>query len=387
MNNYGGSGEFQTMTDMNKMRCYLLIFIAILCYISISCYNNTSTEKVDGDKSVVTHDSIFPDSVVRRELSVAMVGDIMPGTTYPTNRLPKDGGRHLFDDVDSLLKSSDIALGNLEGVFCVGGTSTNIGNPTGYSFRIPPSYASLFLDAGFDFLNLANNHLRDFGPYGYEMTMHILDSIGMPYAGLKGYRKYSLIKRNGLKVGICAFGQNEYCYQHFCDSALMLSILKELRPMCDIMIVSVHGGAEGEKAAHLPYDMEYYVGERRGMLRNFAHMCIDMGADLIWGHGPHVPRAVELYKGRFIAYSLGNFCSPFGLGIKGRCGHAPLIRVRLSKDGSFIDGRIHSFQQISGDGPKLDINNKAAKDIEELTNSDILDSHLKISINGLITII
>lgn len=323
-----------------------------------------------------------PAAVHHDTLSFAMVGDIMPGTTYPSPRLPKENGHLLFRHCDSLLQSADVALGNLEGVMCVGGTSTNIGNPTGYSFRIPPEYASIFPEAGFDYLNLANNHLRDFGPYGYELTMHILDSIQMPYSGIKGGKKYSIIERRGLKIGICSFGQNEYCYQHTIDSVIYNSILRELRPLCDIMVVSIHGGAEGAKAAHLPYDQEYYVGEKRGKLREFAHHCIDMGADLIHGHGPHVPRAVELYHGKFIAYSLGNFCTPFGLNIKGMCGHAPLITIRMTEDGKFIDGQIHSFVQVYGDGPKPDTTHAAARDIRQLTRDDIKNSELEISETG-----
>ena len=322
------------------------------------------------------------DSVRHDTLTFAMVGDIMPGTTYPSPRLPKEGGRLLFRHCDSLLHAADVAMGNLEGVMCEGGTSTNIGNPTGYSFRIPPSYAGIFPEAGFDYLNLANNHLRDFGPYGYELTQHILDSIQMPYSGIKGGKRYSIIERRGVRIGICSFGQNEYCYQHTVDSAIYNGILRELRAACDLMVVSIHGGAEGVKAAHLPYDQEYYVGEKRGKLREFAHHCIDMGADLIHGHGPHVPRAVELYKGRFIAYSLGNFCTPFGLNIKGMCGHAPLITVRLTDDGRFVDGQIHSFVQVYGDGPKLDPLNAAAKDIRQLTAEDIRDSQLRFEETG-----
>lgn len=318
-------------------------------------------------------------------LSIAMVGDIMPGTTYPGPRLPKEDGKLLFRHCKELLQGADLALGNLEGVLCTGGKSTNIGNPTGYSFRIPPEYAGLFPEAGFDYLNIANNHLRDFGPYGYDLTQKLLDSIGMAYSGIRGGRRYSIIEREGLRIGICSFGQNEYCYQHTTDLETADEILREVRALCDVMIVSIHGGAEGVSAAHLPYGQEYYVGEKRGKLREFTHHCIDMGADLIHGHGPHVPRAVELYRGKLIAYSLGNFCTPFGLNIKGMCGHAPLMVVRITRDGNFAGGQIYSFVQVYGDGPKFDVTHAAAKDIQRLTKEDIKDSQLQISDDGAIT--
>lgn len=365
----------------------MLLQITYCVFLICSCTNpntGSATRAISGnsDSDTITDNIVHLNDTI----SIAMVGDILPGNTYPIARLPKDDGHQLFRNVESLLKRSDIALGNLEGVLCTGGKSTNIGNPTGYSFRIPPQYVSLFVDAGFDFLNVANNHLRDFGPYGYEMTMHVLDSVGMAYAGLKGYSKYAVIERKSIRIGICAFGQNEYCYQHTTDSAAMRDILRELRPKCDIMIVSVHGGAEGIKAAHLPYTTEYYVGENRGNMRDFAHFCIDQGADLIWGHGPHVPRAVELYKGHLIAYSLGNFCTPFGMNINNMCGHAPLIIARVMSDGTFIDAQIHSFLQVSGDGPIPDSNNLAALDIKRLTCEDIKPAKLSISDTGTITI-
>lgn len=326
-------------------------------------------------------------------LRIALVGDIMPGTTFPTNRLPQNGGRDLFREADSLLRGADIAIGNLEGALCEPIDTTLLPPqmrtdikeqaPNNYSFRIPPSYAPLLKDAGFDFLCLANNHTRDFGAYGYKRAMHVLDSIGMPYAGIKGRPAYSIIRRNGMRIGVCAFGQNSYCNRHQ-DTAFVAQVLEEMRPKCDILIVSMHGGAEGVAAAHLPDSTEVYLGENRGRLREFAHFCIDHGADLIHGHGPHVPRAVELYKDRFIAYSLGNFCTPFGFSLKGMCGHAPLIEVELQKDGSFLRGQIHSYVQRYGKGPTKDPAQAAVNDIRHLTEEDIPHSGLTIDANGAI---
>lgn len=317
-------------------------------------------------------------------ITIAMVGDMMPGTTYPTERLPKNDGKELFQHCDSVLQNADLAIGNLEGVLLTGGHSKDSG-PNSYSFRIPPKYVDLFPAAGFDFLCIANNHQRDFGVAGYEASMKVLDSIGMPYAGLKGYASEAVVERDGIKYGLCAFGQNSFCYQHT-DTATVRKILTDLRPKCDIMIVCMHGGAEGESAAHLPYGTEKYLGENRGSLREFAHFCIDLGADVIHGHGPHVPRAVELYKGRFIAYSLGNFCTPYGFNLKGMCGHATLVELKLNEDGSFVEGKIHSYIQKSGTGPQPDSKASALNDIRSLTEADIEDSALTFDDDGTIRI-
>ena len=159
-----------------------------------------------------------------------------------------------------------------------------------------------------------------------------------------------------------------------------------LRPQCDILIVNCHGGAEGAKQSHLPDGPELFLGENRGNLRAFAHHCIDLGADIVFGHGPHVTRAVECYKDRLIAYSLGNFCTTFGINLAGVCGYAPVLTARIGRDGHFVDGRIHSFIQTQGTGPKLDPTDKVAQHMRSLSLTDFRgDCGLDISDNGTLT--
>ena len=162
--------------------------------------------------------------------------------------------------------------------------------------------------------------------------------------------------------------------------------MTELRPQCDILIVTFHGGAEGSKYSHLPDGPETYLGENRGDLRAFAHHCIDLGADVVFGHGPHVTRAVELYHDRLIAYSLGNFCTTFGVNLAGVNGYAPVLVVRIDREGRFVDGRIHSFIQTPGTGPKLDAANVVAQHMRTLSLTDFRgDCGLNISDNGTLT--
>ena len=105
----------------------------------------------------------------------------------------------------------------------------------------------------------------------------------------------------------------------------------------------------------------------------------------MYGHGPHVPRAIELYKGHLIAYSLGNFCTPYRVYLLGKAGHAPILEVNINKEsGKFISGKIHSFIQERGIGPRIDKNNIVAKNIKKLTLSDFPDTELTISDNGVI---
>ena len=318
-------------------------------------------------------------------LTIAMCGDIMMGTTYPTVRLPQNDGADIFADVKQLFIDADLAAGNLEGVICEGGTCTkNTGKANNYAFRMPESYAALLTDAGFDYMNLANNHTNDFGAYGLVRTRQLLEEQGIAYSGLPDCES-TIVERNGVRYGICSFGHNSYTLKHT-DTAAVTRIVTALRPQCDILVVSFHGGAEGAKQSHLPDGTELFLGENRGNLRAFAHHCIDLGADIVFGHGPHVTRAVECYKDRLIAYSLGNFCTTFGINLAGVCGYAPVLTARIDRDGRFVDGRIHSFIQTQGTGPKLDPTDKVAQHMRSLSLTDFRgDCGLDISDNGTLT--
>ncbi len=346
-------------------------------------YHFTNTDMINlPDSEMLPVDSLSSSTKKLADtISFAMVGDIMMGTTYPTNRLPADDGAHIFEKVSDIIKKADIGLGNMEGVMCEGGTCTKGGGANSYAFRMPTSYAHLLTEAGFDFLSLANNHSNDFGPDGIKSTMKMLDEQNIAYAGVVGLCEKAIVEKNGVRYGFCAFGHNKHVYKHQ-DTATVRRIITSLRDSVDILIVSMHGGAEGKKMNHVPHDTEIFLGEDRGNLRQFTHFCIDLGADFVFGHGPHVVRGMELYKGHFIAYSLGNFCTPYGISLSGISGYAPVVTIRIKSDGTFIDGQIHSFIQQSGMGPQPDTENKVAKEIKMLTEADFKDSAISISNEG-----
>ena len=136
----------------------------------------------------------------------------------------------------------------------------------------------------------------------------------------------------------------------------------------------------------MPYGTEYFHGANRGNLREFAHLCIDNGADIVYGHGPHVCRAMELYKGHLIAYSLGNFATPRGMSLGGVTSYAPLLVARIDGNGMLVDGKIHSFLQYRDKGPRRDASCTVAKSIKTLSQQDIKDNKLNIADDGTITI-
>src|SRR5262249_7653976 len=133
------------------------------------------------------------------------------------------------------------------------------------------------------------------------------------------------------------------------------------------VIVTFHGGAEGEGAQHVPKQTEIFVGEKRGNLPLFAHSVIDAGADLVLGHGPHVLRGMEFYKGHLIAYSMGNFCTYGMFGLSGATAISAIFQIKLEPDGTFAAGKIIPAKQMGRGGPVLDSTGAAIKKVRELS--------------------
>ena len=322
-----------------------------------------------------------PAAALPDTLTIAMCGDIMMGTTYPSRQLPPNEGRDLFLDTKAITQRADLAVGNLEGTLCDGGNTTKSPGPNSYSFRMPTSYVANLVDAGYDYVSQANNHANDFGDTGILSTEKVLNEAGIKFSGIAGRTESAIVERNGVKYGICAFGHNRYTIKHR-DLDTVRRIIGELRPQCDILVVSFHGGAEGKDKSHLPQGAETFLGEDRGSLREFAHLCIDLGADVVFGHGPHVTRCVEVYKDRFIAYSLGNFCTPYGINVTGISGYAPVVEIKIGAGGEFLKGKIHSFIQQRGVGPRRDTTNSVARQMKMLTESDIQQRTFTIDDEG-----
>jgi len=151
-----------------------------------------------------------------------------------------------------------------------------------------------------------------------------------------------------------------------------------LDSLTDIVIVSFHGGAEGPQYQHVPRKHEMFHGEDRGDVYEFSHALIDAGADIIFGHGPHVTRAVEVYKEKFIAYSLGNFCTYGGINVSGINGWSPIIKVYTNNKGNFLKAQIISTIQTARSNVKIDSQKQVLKRIRELTTEDFPECPLTI---------
>ena len=317
---------------------------------------------------------------------IAAVGDIMLGTSYPDNKtLPPDGAKNSLKNIVDELKGADIKFGNLEGALLDTGTPAYFKmhqKSKAYMFRMPAHYGRVLKDAGFNVLSLANNHIGDFGQNGRTSTMRVLDSLGIKYGG-QVIHPSAVFNINGVKYGFCAFAPNSNTLSIF-DFKKAHEIIAALKQQCDIVIVSFHGGGEGLAYEHVPCINESFNNEKRGDVEAFAHNAIDAGADLIFGNGPHVCRALELYNNRLIAYSLGNFCTYKCVSVAGISGYAPLLKVYVNKRGEFLSGYIIANTQTHDKGLVKDTLNRAAIHIRELTEGDFPGSGLRIANNGLV---
>ena len=323
---------------------------------------------------------VTPDLSTQR-ISIAAVGDMMIGTDFPENHLPDDDGVSFLADVAPVIAAADIAFGNLEGVLLDGGEAAKkCSNPKAcYLFRSPTRYADYYRDAGFDVLSLANNHARDFGEEGRTSSMQAIAERGMHHTGREG--DFASIDMGEIKVAVLAYAVTKNSNM-LLDYERAFATIAEFAANHDIVMVSFHGGAEGIDATHVPFAEEEYYGEPRGDVVWFARGAVDAGADLVVGHGPHVVRAMERYKGRLIAYSLGNFATYYGISVAGIKGIAPILTVVLDGNGVFLEGTITSTVQLRPAGPSLDEKQRALSLIRGFSLEDFGSPGLRFEADG-----
>ena len=318
-------------------------------------------------------------------ITISAVGDLMLGTNYPDSSTLPLNPNSLLIPANSLLKKADITFGNLEGVFLnKGGKPKGFGSNI-YCFRQPEDYAKILKENGFNFLSIANNHINDFGITGIETTEKTLDKNLLKYAGNQK-NPFTILEKKGIKIGLIAFAPHNGCLD-LNDIPTLISLVEKNKKYCNILIVSFHAGAEGVNACHITRQQEIFYDQDRGNVYEAAHAAIDAGADVIIGHGPHVPRALELYKNKIIAYSLGNFCTYAKFNLKGINSYAPLLYIKINEKGDFIEGKINSFVQLGEGGPLIDKTNAAAKLIKQLSIEDFPESPIEINDQGDVKIV
>jgi hypothetical protein len=313
-------------------------------------------------------------------LRIRAVGDVMLGTSVPDGYLPPNDGAGLLDDVAEVLRDADVTFANLEGPLCESGSSAKCkkaGNC--YAFRSPTRYAKYLKAAGIDLASTANNHSGDFGEPCRRETEAALDAESIVWSGPPGTIGTLLVK--GKKVALVAFhtsaGTNDVN-----DVPQAKRLVATAASTHDLVVVSFHGGGEGLDANRVKDGPETYLGENRGDLKAFARGVIEAGADVVFGHGPHVLRAMEVYQGRLIAYSLGNFATYGRFSLGGALGLSVILEVELANDGRFVTGRLISTHQQGKGVPFRDAAKRGQKAIATLSARDFPTSGIRVDDEG-----
>jgi len=338
---------------------------------------------------------------------LAFVGDINLGTATLPDGVPPDSGRGLLDRARPFL-TGDLVVGNFEGVLADTGTSekcarmraedepghprrkrrrpvqdTVTARPGCYAFRTPTALAPRLVDGGLTHLNLANNHANDYGPAGRASTERILDSLGLRLYGPLGRIAIDTVRRGDslTTVGLLGFTTYPYAYD-LLDIARSVAVVDSVRPLVDLLVVTFHGGSEGVRALHVAEAAESLGHEPRGNLRLWARAVVDAGADAVVGHGPHVLRGIEFYRGRPVAYSLGNFLTYRGFNLDGPLGVTGVLQLEFAPDRRLLRGRLLPMVQRPREGPSPDPAGTALDLVRRLSAEDFGASAARISEYG-----
>ncbi len=356
-----------------RILCVSILFLVIACNVK---QEQTLLHKEDValEEELENNDLVY----------IVAVGDIMYGTSFPNFSTVANDSVDLFRAVRPFTKGHELVFGNLEGVIL----DDTLSPPRDcqipeqcYRFRMPVKHAGQLSNAGFTILSTANNHSNDFKEVGRLSTQHVLDRLQIGHAGMVE-RPFLIYKtKEGLRVGLVAASPNTGSV-HLLRENVLLERIKETRRQCDILIVSAHMGGEGDDFLHITKEEESYLSEKRGNPYVFARKVIDAGADLVLGHGPHVPRAVDLYKGKFIIYSMGNFMTYSRVSVKGNMGLAPLYKIGIhKKTGAFVEAELISFIQGYRKPILLDKEDRAFRLVKHLTQIDFPDNGLSFEGN------
>jgi poly-gamma-glutamate capsule biosynthesis protein CapA/YwtB (metallophosphatase superfamily) len=297
-------------------------------------------------------------------LTIAAVGDTAMGVT-PT--LPSEPATYL-DPISPELKG-DVVFGNLEGTLTNVSESPKCGPDSEecFAFRAPPEYARYLDAAGFRIMSNANNHSYDFGEAGEEETIEALHRAGIAQTGLPGQIK--VLRVGGRRVAFLGFAPYSNTAS-LTDLETARALIEQAARRADIVVAAIHAGAEGTDATHVSGEEETYLGEDRGNAEEFAHMAVDAGADLILGSGPHVLRGMEIYRGRLVAYSLGNFSGYHNFSLEGVLGETVVLHAALKADGALAGGRLVSVRMVEAGQPVPDPEGSGAALVAQLSKED-----------------
>ena len=275
----------------------ILIVAGIVALVRHFTGNNNSEQKAGKQASDLTIEEQKAEKEKEESkpvsITISAAGDCTLGTDEyfdPSTSLnayyDSNGPEYFFQNVKSIFDADDLTIVNMEGTL----TEETARQDKTYAFKGPAEYAQILTSGGVEAVNLANNHSHDYGDKSYTDTIETIEAAGIVSFG---YDRTAVMDVNGIKVGLV--GTYELADGMGCEDEMIANIKSVEEQGAQIVIVSFHWGLEREN-----YPTENQV--------NLAHSAIDNGADLVLGHHPHVLEGIEVYNGKNIVYSLGNFC-------------------------------------------------------------------------------
>ncbi len=289
---------------MNKNTIILMIFI-IICISFLSIFslsyafiyqnnsNNIENNNIESDSNQMNILTATQEFTVDKltNISINAIGDCTIGYddnfgySHSFNEvIEKNGYDYIFSNVKHIFENDDITIANLEGTF----TDSEIKKEKAFNFKGPKDYVNILTSGSIDVVNIANNHIYDYNEIGYTDTINALEEAKVNYFG---FDKYYIYEKENIKIGFAGI----YCIEDYSCTKKIDDSIKSLKENnVNLIILSFHWGIE---KSYVQSEIQKYLG----------HYAIDKGVELVLGHHPHVLEGIELYKDKYIVYSLGNF--------------------------------------------------------------------------------
>ena len=276
----------------------ILILLVFLVLRAFSGNDDAKTVSNDQPETLKAEDAGIQESETQRfqepvSVTISMAGDCTLGKdeafNYSTSLnayYDMYGPAYFFQNVKSVFDADDLTIVNFEGTL----TDSTARNGETFAFKAPAEYAEILTDGGVEAVNVANNHSHDYGDQGFADTKENLKKAGITTFG---YNETALMEVKGVKIGLVGIYELHDHLER--EHQVRVNIQKVRAEGADLVFVVFHWGNEKDTVP----DANQVT---------LAKLAIDNGADLVVGHHAHVLQGVTTYKGKTIAYGLGNFC-------------------------------------------------------------------------------
>ncbi len=306
----------------------MVLLLLMLALTVFSAQAEDSFSVVDDEDGVV-YDNLLPDAQAPRTVTLTFAGDVTLGSEEDTRNqassffsvAQREGYGWFFREMQPLFSTDDLTIVNLEGVLA--DSPQGMKKDKNYCFRGDVDMARILTLGNIEAVTLGNNHSGDYGQTGLQSTQRALQRAGVEY--FVNGQAY-VWRRGNISIAFFGFWQEDY-QQNRDWMAAEIARMKAEEGL-SAAVVCLHAGYE-------------YRPQHNATQEEFAHDAIDAGGDLVIMHHPHVVQGVEVYKGRTICYSLGNFC--FGGNRNVREPEALAVRVKMT----FSPEGVYQSQQVT----------------------------------------